>query len=59
MRVNGDLVIVNSIDHSLKVYRLRANGNHELVSEAPGELAIRTYFRWKEFDHKFPKFETA
>ena len=48
MRVNGDLVIVNSVDHSLKVYRLRANGNHELVSEA--KSLITSFLNLRQLD---------
>lgn len=39
VRITGDIVAVNSIDYSIKVFRLKANGNSELVSEASGDVA--------------------
>ena len=38
MRVDGDLIVINSIDHSVKVLRLKANGNFEVLCEASGEV---------------------
>ena len=39
VRISGDLVAVNSIDYSVRVYRLLANGNSKLVSQISGEQA--------------------
>ena len=39
VRISGDIVAVNSIDNSIKVFRLIANGVAELVSLAAGDVA--------------------
>ena len=48
MRICGDLVAVNSVDFSLKVYRLQANGTHSLVSEASGDVAQAWRFEFAD-----------
>lgn len=39
LRLLGDLLAVNSVDNTLKVFRLRANGNYEKMNEMAGEVA--------------------
>lgn len=39
VRISGDFVVLNHVDHSLQVYKIKANGNFELVQEALGEVA--------------------
>jgi len=33
VRISGDIVVLNHVDHSLQVYKLSANGNFELLTE--------------------------
>ena len=44
IKIVGDLLAINLIDNSLKVYRLRANGNFEKISELAGEVAQASKF---------------
>ncbi len=43
VRVSGENVILNNVDHSIQIYKLKANGNYELPKEdggiLPGEVA--------------------
>lgn len=39
VRISGENVILNNVDHSIQVYRLKANGNFELLQERAGEVA--------------------
>ena len=39
VRISGENVILNNVDHSIQVYRLKANGNYELVQDKAGEVA--------------------
>jgi len=39
VRICGDLVAVNAVDYSIKVFRLLANGAHQVISQAAGDQA--------------------
>ena len=36
VRISGENVVLNNVDHSIQVYRLKANGNYELPKDESG-----------------------
>ena len=42
------MVAVNSVDYSIKVFRLLANGAHQVVSEAAGDQAWAWRFEFTD-----------
>jgi len=45
--MSGDKVYLNSVDHSLQVYKLKANGNYELPKDETGMLSGEVALAWK------------
>ena len=46
MGISGENLILNNVDHSIKVYRLKANGNCRLPKEESGKLVGQLKQAW-------------
>lgn len=47
VRLSGENLILNNVDHSIQVYKLKANGNYELPKDDSGILAGEVAQAWR------------